>query len=125
MDYTIDGKCPEGCVKCCTCQLPVSLPEIKKLKQYIRRNEIEDSNLGSESCPFLNQEGRCRVYIHRPSVCKFFNCSGSAKIFEHRDKSIIDMRETFYPGTSTLTNTEQLNRMYQIKKAEVYGNSNL
>ena len=44
MDYTIDGKCPESCGRCCTSILPLSDYEIKKINKYLKHHPVEPYN---------------------------------------------------------------------------------
>lgn len=110
-DLTENGKCT-GCGNCCSNFIPVTKSEIAKIKEYIKKHDIkrvehrllvctEPSIDGM--CPFLDDSKKlkCTIYPVRPSVCKIFLCSNSAK----RDirlndigRKDIDMRETFFGG---------------------------
>lgn len=124
-DYTINGKCPEVCGKCCTAILPLSDHEINKIKKYIKRNNIECHQIENESdyekiCPFLDDNMSCKIYVHRPEVCSYFMCNGSKSGFHHRDKKIIDMYTEFYPEihVGDVIKINKLNDIYQQTKAE-------
>jgi len=125
IDYTIDGKCSENCGKCCTRVLPYSDHEIKKIRQYVRRNEIKPAHLNFDSCPFLTNDKRCQVYIHRGEICKSFICNTHLTTFNHRDKKMVDLWQEFYPdlteGVAPNVDVKALDEVYQFKKQEIYG----
>lgn len=131
-DYTKDGLCPEDCGKCCTSILPLTEREIKKIKQYVRRNNIQSLNQNTnpnndkyvDKCPFLTENNRCKIYIHRPEVCRRYMC-GDRELgsFNHRDKKLVNMITEFFPDEECF-NAPDVNRMdaeYQRRKEEIYG----
>ncbi len=82
-------KCGRGCHACCHTQVSVTQDEAKLLAQYIAEGvtidwdrlaaqvEAKDSArafytipFSQRKCIFLGDEGECRVYQDRPSVCR-------------------------------------------------------
>lgn len=78
------------CYECCGIAAPISEEEYKRLKKFLKTSEGQEIYKKSlkikkqkESdgsifmyCPFINfTNGRCRIYQHRPQVCKDFHCS--------------------------------------------------
>lgn len=124
-DYTINGECPKDCNRCCTAVLPLSDYEINKIKKYIRRNNIKpynpNINLNNpkfiDVCPF-SQNGRCAIYVNRPSVCKWFNCNGNKGKFDHSDKKMVNMLTEFYPEEicANRPDIDIINLQYQEQK---------
>lgn len=133
MDYTIDGKCPESCGRCCTSILPLSDYEIKKINKYLKYHPVEPYNPNKtrnifdtyykDVCPFLDENKRCKIYIQRPEVCQWFMCDSTTtnNNFNHSDKHIINMLTTFFPNESCTgaPDISILDQQYQYKKEEV------
>ena len=82
-------KCSKGCTACCHTQVSVTEEEAQLLAQRVKEGvEIdyarlkEQANAGSSpeswykkpyesrACVFLGENGECRVYEDRPSVCR-------------------------------------------------------
>lgn len=131
--FTVDGKCPEGCHECCSCFLPLNDYEINKIKKTIRRNGIKAINRSNiitgefvDICPFVNDEGKCNIYVNRPEVCKRFKCDeDGTKAFNHADKRIVNMFTEFFPDSILPKDTpdaELIDGLYQEKKNKVYKN---
>lgn len=132
-DYTINGKCPQSCGKCCTGILPLSDYEIKKIRKYIQHHDIipynpnKNNNVFNnnyeDSCPFLDKEKRCQIYIQRPEVCRWFMCNSDQNNmnFHHEDKRIINMLTTFFPEEKAYGAPDIgiLDKQYQEKKREI------
>ena len=128
-DFTINGKCPENCHKCCTNILTVSEDEIVRIKKYITKNKIEINNPNTifsgyvDQCPFVNKEGKCSIYSVRPEICSYFDCHNHGyRPFNHKDKSIINMLLTFNPQAfcPNAPDIKQMNEVYQEKKKKAY-----
>lgn len=108
LDFTKDGKC-SGCGNCCSRILPISEKEIKRIRHYIKQNNIRECVHCAPrvidldmTCPFLNSQNRCTIYEVRPQICKSFLCcmSGGA-IKANREEfhdmyGVVDMKETFF-----------------------------
>ena len=94
-DEVVDYNNPNciNCKDCCGNNTPVLLSEYNSLLKYFKTKEgkeifkaarkikleadrklIED-NIVDFSCPFNSKNCRCKIYYHRPSVCKDFHCS--------------------------------------------------
>lgn len=121
-DYTVNGKCPEHCGKCCSSILPISKAEAREIKKYIKENDIKpvvrnsvlDSNY-KDICPFLNEEMKCNIYSVRPEICRSFMCNGQSKSFNYGNKEIVNFLMEFFPGAykGKIPNVEQINKLYQ------------
>lgn len=82
-DFTKCGKCSR-CGNCCSNFLPLTLDEIKELKQLVKEDVEVQIKYGPGNrfvmmCPFLifnNEDSttRCSIYEHRPSICRLFRC---------------------------------------------------
>lgn len=84
INFTNNGVC-SSCGQCCGSLLPVTDEEMRVLKEYIDRNNIqpslpEQSTFISLQCPLLQPasdiqpKARCKVYDVRPAVCRAFKC---------------------------------------------------
>ena len=110
-DFTKDGKC-SNCGQCCSDFLPISAEEIKKIKTYIRRNNIKEQKHFIPAavppaldliCPFRDNANRkCVIYEVRPAICRDFRCDKPRKQIE-ADKAMYhglyaphSMRMTFF-----------------------------
>lgn len=77
---TINGKCSR-CGQCCGAFIPFKNEEIKPIKDYVRKYNIQPArrlfkNKLKVLCPFYNEkEHKCNIYEVRPYVCKDFICS--------------------------------------------------
>ena len=109
-NLTDNGKCT-GCGECCSNRLPMSQPEINKIKTYIKKHNIKEcKNLRIPeamivgACPFLDvnkPNNKCTIYEVRPRICQKFICDTKQlpewtkeELKEHR--RIIDVRKEFY-----------------------------
>jgi Fe-S-cluster containining protein len=63
-------KCRPGCSACCVDDLTVFGVEAENIR--IHNADLLANALPHEygGCAFLNEEGRCRIYNHRPYVCR-------------------------------------------------------
>ena len=129
VDYKIDGECPPTCGKCCQSILPISEYEIKKITKFLQRNpEVyadpinKNSNPFSENyvdrCPFLDENNRCKIYIHRPEICSVFTCGKQTTKFNYADKKLINMWSEFYPDEVVLNAPDiiEMNSYFQEMK---------
>ena len=86
-DLTVNGKCTE-CGGCCGDCLCLTEAEIKRIKNYVKKNNIKPCNHippltepGTSIdllCPFLNtnkEKEKCTIYEVRPAICQIFLCS--------------------------------------------------
>ena len=73
-------QCRSGCSDCCRARLSVAHVEeafmsrrLASLPDELRRDLAEAAETpGREMCPALDDEGRCRIYEHRPLICRSF-----------------------------------------------------
>ena len=78
-DFTINGKCSK-CGQCCSNFIPLTEDEVKRLKKIVRKRKLKPHRnhvvnaMYDATCPFLNDENKCRIYEDRPMICKFFKC---------------------------------------------------
>lgn len=99
--YACNGHCSK-CGNCCTNFLPITKKEVRKIKQYIKENNIKAENrIINEGiilqCPFLNQKTKkCNIYEARPFVCRDFLCSHK----DWRRKRKLYMERADYNGMS-------------------------
>lgn len=106
-DLTENGKCT-GCGECCSNLLPITDAEIRKIKAYMKRNNIKQQKHGVAplragfdlKCPFLDEskEKKCTIYPVRPKVCQDFICNPKqrSKPDFTRNPYPVDMRATFF-----------------------------
>ena len=79
-----DGKC-DGCTKCCMESVNTFYIEFLNIYRYVTSVEglmekwighIEDHYFNEliekKPCPFLDEDGRCIIYLVRPLVCRLF-----------------------------------------------------
>lgn len=110
-DLTRKGKCT-GCGECCSNILPLSDAEIKRIKAYIKLNNVKEQShfiIGMAtkpdvdlSCPFMMMTGnkRCVIYEVRPAICRDYVCNKTSKdmseeLLKEKRKPVF-MRETFF-----------------------------
>lgn len=110
-DFTKDGKC-SNCGQCCADLLPISEEEVRKIRAYIKRNNIKEQNhflptvlapSFDATCPFRSvAESKCVIYEVRPAICRDFQCDKPKKqIWADKDMyhglySARSMRATFF-----------------------------
>jgi len=62
-------QCAAGCAGCCTDELTVFAVEAAVIRRH--HADVLDQQPGPPgACALLDPEGRCRVYAHRPYVCR-------------------------------------------------------
>lgn len=129
-DYTVKGKCPKNCGKCCSSILPLSQNEADKINKYLKDHEVKFHNHNvifldtyQDICPFLNEDGRCGIYPVRPEVCQTFMCNAPNQHYNHNGKHLINMIISFGPSDvflpKTTPNLKELDKEYQAKKKQV------
>lgn len=62
-------KCAAGCHDCCSDGLTVFAIEAALIEARYP-DVLEEAPHPEGACAFLDREGRCRVYAHRPYVCR-------------------------------------------------------
>lgn len=106
-DYTCNGKC-SNCGQCCGDILHLSHKEIKRIKEYVKKNKIEATPKIvfasiDNTCPFRdNKNKKCKIYEVRPDICRSFICNlKNEDIYNNREKNnnlrlARSMRQLFY-----------------------------
>lgn len=106
-DFTCNGKC-SCCGQCCGDILYLSHKEIKRIRDYVKKNKIEPTAKNifvacDNTCPFRdNKNKKCKIYEVRPDICKSFICNLSNEdIYNNREninynKLARSMRQLFY-----------------------------
>jgi len=119
----MDDTCKQ-CGKCCTAILPISDVEISAIKKYIKNKKIKPQIVSAtrtfvNRCPFLTDENKCVIYNTRFDICKYYLCyAKEIKIFDHKNKSIKNLWEIFYPSIkfTEVPDIEAMDSLYQSKK---------
>ena len=111
-NFTCGGEC-SNCGSCCTNTLPLSAKEIKTIKRYIRKHNIQEqicryptaSPLIDCVCPFRSEtEKKCLIYEVRPEICHVFRCDSpmdkikADRTMYYRKYGLVNMREEFFGG---------------------------
>ena len=113
-DFTKNGKCSQ-CGACCSDLLHISETEYRKIKRYIKKQNIKEQKHTAPAmlveqpkldltCPFLNENKKtekCVIYPVRPAICRFFVCDDSQGARNHpelykEERVLVSMRETFF-----------------------------
>ncbi|MEE9384273.1 MAG: YkgJ family cysteine cluster protein [Nannocystaceae bacterium] len=72
-------QCAPGCSDCCSQQFSVSELEAERLRDGLAElSDTERDDIGGRAsthapgqpCPVLSSQGRCRLYEHRPRICR-------------------------------------------------------
>ena len=85
-------RCGRGCSACCLDDLTVSPVEAELIREAHPELLATATPHATGACAFLDEDGSCRVYAERPSVCRsqglplrmFFE-DDAGEIEEHRD----------------------------------------
>ena len=110
-NYTNNGNC-SNCGGCCSNFIPVSPLEIRRIKNFLYKNNIKEQRLlvptyGKNidlTCPFLkhDKETKCLIYPVRPLICKRFICSQPLEVVKEQKNELIklygtkDLRKEFF-----------------------------
>ena len=62
--------CKKGCSQCCADDLTVFEVEAESLRQHFQELLRHEHPHPVGACAFLDNRGACRVYSHRPYVCR-------------------------------------------------------
>lgn len=111
-DNTCNGEC-SMCGKCCGNGLGVNMEDIQRIDRYLKTHNVAPTevrllrgidNIEVESCPFLGEDNKCKIYDARPTICRKFICNAE-KMFEQYDENgelvkdeigQVDIRKTFF-----------------------------
>ncbi len=85
-------KCKAGCFSCCVDNITVFEIEAENIKQH--HQHLIDNELPYQQgyCAFLNEKGECRIYEHRPYVCRTQGLP-LRWIEEVNEEELIEMRD--------------------------------
>lgn len=62
-------QCRRGCTDCCVDDLTVFEVEAERIREKCA-DVLQESPHPAGACAFLDAEGACRIYAHRPYVCR-------------------------------------------------------
>jgi hypothetical protein len=85
-------KCQLECTDCCIDGITVFEVEAENIRYYYAKPLKEDAPHPEGTCAFLDKKGNCRIYPHRPYVCRTQGLP-LRWIEEQPDGSIIEMRD--------------------------------
>ena len=94
-----DGKCSH-CGGCCTEFLILTEDEVKRIKEYVKKNNIKEiRHLNDHEikvlCPFRDEEKKiCTIYEVRPEICKLFQCNQSMDVI-NKNKELINKKAKY------------------------------
>ncbi|MBN1944768.1 MAG: YkgJ family cysteine cluster protein [Bradymonadales bacterium] len=84
--------CRRGCHACCADELTVFEVEAESIRQHTASLLETELPHPTGHCAFLDGEGACRIYSHRPYVCRtqglplrWFQESDTGALVEYRD----------------------------------------
>ena len=63
-------QCRRGCCQCCIDDLTVFEVEAENIRRHYADLLLEAAPHPEGACAFLDQAGACRIYEHRPYVCR-------------------------------------------------------
>lgn len=85
------GNCSR-CGNCCASNLPLTKKEEKKIREYIKKNNIQPEIFQTEKdinlqCCFYDRKNKlCKIYEVRPSICRSFRCNKKLETLEKEKK---------------------------------------
>lgn len=83
-------QCQRGCHACCADGLTVFALEAAQIAEH-HRELLESGEPGAEGgCAFLDRQGACRIYAHRPYVCRTQGLP--LRWLEEREGEVIELR---------------------------------
>ena len=85
-------RCGRGCCSCCVDGITVHAIEVGNIQRHHGDLLEREPPHQEGACAFLNQEGACRIYEHRPYVCRTQGLP-LRWMEERADGSIIEMRD--------------------------------
>ena len=118
------GNCTR-CGECCAACLPITRKEEKRIKEYVKQNNIEPEFFQTEkdinlNCCFYDRTNKiCKIYEVRPNICRSFKCNRNIfkldkekeenhkraywnKLIDGAIKNLTDMRLLFYDDPRSL-----------------------
>lgn len=109
-DFTKDGKC-SNCGNCCSNLLPMSDREVKRMKVYIKQQNIKPQRhdvllkepVFDLTCPLRDNKNKvCVAYKVRPAICKSFRCDKPKKDIQatkeefHEKYRVVNLRRELW-----------------------------
>lgn len=84
-------QCERGCHACCVDDLTVFALEAAQIAAH-HAELLESGEPGREgACAFLDREGACRIYAHRPYVCRSQGLP--LRWLEERNGEVVELRD--------------------------------
>ena len=83
-------KCREGCSSCCVDDIEVFEVEALRIRQHCGE-VLASAPHPAGGCAFLDATGRCRIYAHRPYVCRTQGLP--LRWHEERDGEVVELRD--------------------------------
>lgn len=86
------GNCSR-CGECCAAALPITKNEEKKIREYIKVNNIEPesfqkgNNINLQCCFYDRTNKVCKIYEVRPNICRTYKCD-KPKLLLEEEKAI-------------------------------------
>lgn len=118
------GNCSK-CGNCCAAMIPITRKEEKRIKEYIKNNQITPesfqigNNMNLQCCFYDRENKKCKIYEVRPNICRSFKCNRKESelnkerdnnhkkaywnnITNGKESNITDMRLLFYNDPRSL-----------------------
>lgn len=92
----------KGCGECCTRFLPMSTFDVQRLSNYVFDHDVKPyakvDGAFDLTCPYLDENKECAVYIARPEICRVYRCDKQVRgesldFYGFPDAKIKDMWE--------------------------------
>lgn len=90
-------KCRLGCTDCCVDGITVFEIEAEQIRRHHEDLLRSDTPRQPGACAFLDEDGACRIYPHRPYVCRtqglplrWFGADSSGRTVEYRDICVLN-----------------------------------
>ena len=84
-------RCRIGCSSCCVDDLTVFQVEAERIRRHHAELLAAAVPHSEGGCAFLDQQGACRIYGHRPYVCRTQGLP--LRWFEERDGVLVELRD--------------------------------
>lgn len=78
-NYCKNHECSR-CGQCCAICIPITREEEKRIRNYVKENNIQPENLFENdnfyvTCCFYDRKNKCcKIYPARPNICQSFKC---------------------------------------------------
>jgi hypothetical protein len=84
-------QCRRGCNSCCVDGLTVFEVEAENIRRHHGDLLADGAPHPEGGCAFLDEQGACRIYTHRPYVCRTQGLP--LRWIEHRDGGAVELRD--------------------------------